>query len=233
MSFEWYTDHHEEVELMDACEAEDCDKIKELVLAGVSLDNQPRHPLWIASAYGRLDVVKVILEKFPIGSNLHISPYSLICAAIFNGHLDVLQFLLETIGKICPINDRSWTMEGAVTGGHVNIMRYLDQRFEAAGVPFKLDEEKWGFANWTDICSYCNAFLYFTRNDTITRFKYLLEKGFTKENQWRIQAFFLILVNMLKGTIRPGDHTNTQHPEWGDDPYYDSNLGMLICSYID
>ena len=40
-------------------------------------------------------------------------------------------------------------------------------------------------------------------------------------------ARILMLVNLLNGTIE------CETKKWKDDKYYDSNLGMLILSYVD
>lgn len=119
-----------------ACEEGDINQVRNL-LSDVSMPNFPRKeleatsrpPLYWACKGGNLEVVKILMEKYP-GCNPHFisdAGHNLLYVACARGHVRVTQFLNEvcSIKPTDPSKDGTTPIFAATYNGHFEMLKFL------------------------------------------------------------------------------------------------------------
>ena len=83
-------------------------------------------PLWAAASFGRLDVVKLLIEQNADVDGRTLTGSTPLRTAAFNGHLDVVRCLVESGADVNARNDyESTPLMAACYYGHVSVVTYL------------------------------------------------------------------------------------------------------------
>jgi hypothetical protein len=86
-------------------------------------------PLWLASKYGYLDVVKLLIKKGVCVNQPTNDGRSPLCVASQYGHLDVVKYLIENGADIDQPNIHGATpLSGASEYGHLDVAKYLKKK---------------------------------------------------------------------------------------------------------
>jgi len=85
--------------------------------------------LWLASKYGHLDVVKLLIEKGVWINQPTNDGRGPLCVASQYGHLDVVKYLIENGADIDQPNIHGATpLSGASEYGHLDVAKYLKKK---------------------------------------------------------------------------------------------------------
>lgn len=103
---------------------------------------------------------------------------------------------------------------------HYHVIEYLSKRFDLLSLVHSAYFEE-------VLQSSANVFFYMTRSVSETA---LTDMDLRPMDMFR--APMLMIVNMVKGRVGV-DPREKSSGTWGDNPYYDPNLGMLVLSYVD
>lgn len=224
--------------------------VKFLVEHGANPRQNDDFCLFWAFRKGHIGLAEYLISK---GADVN-SRDDLLDAAVTSGKLEIVKFLFsDTAFKH---SSKKQVVQYAIERGHTHILKYLEEQ----GYTVTADDLKSLFFRMYRYFQPINSVLYATRK--IQRDQIVFRGDFI-ENLWREwEARMIILVNAIKGTIRCGDHNGihshfvggvmclrvypgalshtgntkeqcTECQEWGRSEYYDPNLGMLVCSYID
>ena len=83
-------------------------------------------PLWAAASFGRLDVVKLLIEQNADVDGRTLTGSTPLRTAAFNGHLDVVRCLVESGADVNARNDyESTPLMAACYFGHLGVVTYL------------------------------------------------------------------------------------------------------------
>lgn len=230
--------------------------VKYFVERGARVDCENNWALRHASLHGHVDVVKYLVER---GADIHVEndwcilfgcelgrfsvvEYFISKGVAIQGRMDIFSSAircgcLELVRLLVENGVLNGTESGgmreamteAVSNGHVHIVKYFEQLGHQVGVK---DVTLWEWRLF-NMFSGCNAILYALRRHN--RKDIVFARSLLVEDVWkRWDTRMLMVVNLVKGTIRYGDHkSHLGCEDWGASEYYDPNLGMLICSYVD
>lgn len=196
--------------------------IKYLVSKGAGVRIQST-ALWWAAKNGHLEVVKYMVSE---GADIpDCGPYVL-WETIEAGHVEMVEYLID---HGCPFNTGvcpEW-MSIAAQNGHIGMLLYLEKKCN-----FRADIGSVPLANWEMaevIGRSLNTFLFLCRNVTKV---YPLWQALDMTQPDLLKNRLHTLCNLMYGTVSV-EPLGSAEKEWKESEYYDSNLGMLICSYLD
>lgn len=82
--------------------------------------------MWIAAAYGNLEIVKCLVEA---GADIYCS--HLLHVAAFHGHLDVVKYLVEDCGlRVDVVTQGGTPLSWAFENYNIGVVKYLMTREE-------------------------------------------------------------------------------------------------------
>lgn len=173
---------------------------------GANIHTNDDAPLCYACIHGNIELVNYLVDQ---GCDIHAKGGCALFCAAYDGHLGVVQYLIWKGIKDLFLGYQSLYM--AARNGHWGVVRFLEERVD---VTFTFEE-------YIEILkNSVNMFLYLLRKDELSfRAAIVVDRLF-------------IVTNMIKGNVLV-DPNNPVDGEWKDSRYYDSNLGMLVCSYLD
>jgi ankyrin repeat protein len=106
----------------EACQNNNTDILDYLIEKGA---NNFENGFVIASEYGKMDLVKYFIDKRLIG-NISEIINSALCGACLNGHIDMVNYLVEN-----GANDFEGAFEDACYGGHLDMVEYIVENYGA------------------------------------------------------------------------------------------------------
>lgn len=160
--------------------------------------------------YGHWDVIEFQCSKDPPTT---VQLDNLLCACAQSGRMDMLQFFVDRGGDV--EKNKNMMLQWAASFGRLGMATMLlrkgaDPSFQKnAALKKAYTNSNWNIA----------LLLSCVMRKNISTLK-------TVNKKVSYQSFMLTLVNMMRGYAKPkGVELN--------DGYYDGNLGMLVCLYLD
>jgi ankyrin repeat protein len=177
-----------------------------------------------ASENGDLEGLKLLVEER--GANVRAQHNQALISASYNGHLDVVKYLVENGAKISA--QRNKALIEASDGGHLDIVKYLvergadvsAQRNQAlihASRKGRLDIVKYLAENGADVSARDNqALVHASRNGYLDIVKYLVERGAdvsAQRNRALIAASYGGRLDIVKYLVERGAYVHAQDTE--------------------
>ena len=118
----------EELELMEACEKGELEKVKSIIEKGLDIDLEYNNwtPLTKASEKGHLNIVKYLVENGAKINKENGHDWTALISASKEGLLEIVEYLIEKGANIEIKTDCKWTaLTFASMEGHLEVVKHL------------------------------------------------------------------------------------------------------------
>lgn len=187
--------------------------------------------LWWAAKMSELEVVRCLVSKGLDISKPRVYDFRQLVQA---GHVEVVDYLFSH-GYPCDPKECPRFMTLAARNGELPMLRYLEKKFNCLATPECIERDPLDVTECIGIS--VNTFLFLYRGINKA---YPIWKKLEIADAWylpQLKTRLWLVCNLFYGTVSVGVEEIRveleENKEWGTNPYYDSNLGMLICSYVD
>jgi ankyrin repeat protein len=154
---------------------------------------------------GNLEVLKYLIEK---GTNIRVDYEHALRIAVHRGYLNIVEYLVENGANIHARNE--WALRWAAYFGHLHVVKYLIE--QGANI------------HTEDVA----PLRYSAGNGQVTTHFYLLQhvdKNFLFVYGSNFESFYILLYGFYYA-VSLGYKENVK-----DYAYWDSNIGLIVCSF--
>lgn len=203
-----------------ACRTERLDIIQ-FILLHQGADITGKYNGWIQSLairHGDLPLLRLTAPRFDDFEHLEEYREQYAIMAIKTNQLEVLKYICTCTktGEFVLRDIWDHVFRAAAHTGNMSIVKYLEKNGRGLGM---ITHDVYGALLHASV----NMFLYLTRKYTTNRHFCLWISH--KTPRFYYDTRIMMLVNLFYGRMCKN--------RWGDDPYYDSNVGMLVLTYVD
>lgn len=218
----------EKMQFIELCVSGKWKCVKRMIREGISTDTDCEAAIRWAGTHGDVDTCRFLVAR---GANIHIWHDHPIFNAATTPNMPVLKYFFEECKVF--IGAHNDTFRHVALLGYFEVIRYLTERDRLTRC-YRFGIGGWGHGIWETVASNSiNLLLYIYQvtGAAWKKHKYPIKFRVPIQHLSYIPllcARLMILVNLVKGCMRLCNAT-----EIGEDPYYDSNLGMLVLTYVD